>query len=71
MPLTIIGKDSRFEYDLNRDLSDCVYEDAWGKPVWRKTLPKAIIKESHQKHKIAAHSIYTHFSKQDIICDFR
>lgn len=51
MPLTIIGKDSRFEYDLNRNLNDCVYEDAWGKPVWRKTLPKAIIKESHQKHK--------------------
>lgn len=51
MPVTITGNDSRFEYDLNRSLEHCVYEDAWGKQVWRKPLSKAIIKESQQKHK--------------------
>ena len=50
MPLTIVGLDSRFEYDLNRDPENCVYKDAWGKQVWKKPLSKALIKESSQKH---------------------
>ena len=50
MPLTIVGLDSRFEYDLNRDPENCVYIDAWGKPVWKKPLSKALIKESSEKH---------------------
>ena len=50
LPLTIVGLDSRFEYDLNRDPESCVYKDAWGKPVWKKPLSKALIKESFQKH---------------------
>tara|TARA_B100001287_G_scaffold150032_1_gene126301 strand:- start:11502 stop:13499 length:1998 start_codon:yes stop_codon:yes gene_type:complete len=50
MPLTIVGLDSRFEYDLNRDPENCVYKDAWGIPVWKKPLSKPIIKESLQKH---------------------
>ena len=35
MPWTIFGRDSRFEYDLNRDPKNCVYKDAWGKQVWK------------------------------------
>jgi len=50
MPLTIVGLDSRFEYDLNRDPENCVYKDAWGKQVWKKPLSKALIKESSEKH---------------------
>tara|TARA_B100001287_G_scaffold49581_1_gene38638 strand:+ start:21002 stop:22999 length:1998 start_codon:yes stop_codon:yes gene_type:complete len=50
MPLTIFGLDSRFEYDLNRDPENCVYKDAWGKPVWKRPLSKTILKESLQKH---------------------
>ena len=50
MPLTIVGLDSRFEYDLNRSPENCVYKDAWGKEVWKKPLSKALIKESLQKH---------------------
>ena len=50
MPLTIVGLDSRFEYDLNRDPENCIYKDAWGKPVWKKPLSKPIQKESLQKH---------------------
>lgn len=30
MPITVIGNDSRYEYDLNRPPETCVYEEAWG-----------------------------------------
>ena len=50
MPLTIVGLDSRFEYDLNRSPEKCVYKDAWGKPVWKKPLSKSLEKESLKKH---------------------
>ena len=36
MPITLIGKDSRFEYDLNRNPKECIYEEAWGNKVWKK-----------------------------------
>jgi uncharacterized protein (TIGR02421 family) len=39
MPITLIAQDSRYEYDLNRPLSRCIYRQAWGKKVWRKALP--------------------------------
>jgi len=29
-PITLIGNDSRYEYDLNRATDLCVYETAWG-----------------------------------------
>ena len=38
LPITIIGNDSRFEYDLNRDPKSCVYETAWGKEVWTEAF---------------------------------
>jgi hypothetical protein len=50
MPLTIVGLDSRFEYDLNRNPENCIYKDAWGKKVWKKQLTKSLIKESLQKY---------------------
>jgi uncharacterized protein (TIGR02421 family) len=50
MPITIIGNDSRFEYDLNRTPDECIYDDAWGKKVWNKKLTAQEIKISKQKH---------------------
>lgn len=50
LPITIIGNDSRFEYDLNRAPEDCIYEEAWGKKVWSKKLTLKEKKESLQKH---------------------
>ena len=38
LPITLVGHDSRYEYDLNRRPADCIYEEAWGKPVWKKPL---------------------------------
>ena len=46
LPITLIGRDSRFEYDLNRAPEDCIYDDAWGKPVWKKPLTKSERSES-------------------------
>ena len=50
MPITIVGLDSRFEYDLNRSPDNCIYEEAWGKKVWNKKLTNTEIKVSKLKH---------------------
>ena len=49
-PITIIGHDSRYEYDLNRATKQCVYETAWGKDVWKTPLSPEIIGISKAKH---------------------
>lgn len=50
MPMVMAGCDSRFEYDLNRAPSEAIYEDAWGKPLWRKNLPSKMKEVSITKH---------------------
>lgn len=51
MPITLIGNDSRFEYDLNRDPDSCIYEEAWGKKVWKKNLTPKEREISLRKHR--------------------
>ena len=48
MPVTLVGNDSRFEYELNR--KEPVYDVAWGKQVWKKKLTKKEKNISEQKH---------------------
>ncbi len=50
MPITLVGLDSRFEYDLNRSPETCIYEEAWGKKVWKKPLTKSEKARSLKKH---------------------
>lgn len=50
MPMVIAGCDSRFEYDLNRDPESAIYEDAWGKKLWREPLSKHKKETSLSKH---------------------
>ncbi len=50
MPITIIGLDSRYEYDLNRAPDECIYTEAWGKEVWKRRLSANEIKTTKQKH---------------------
>jgi len=50
LPLVIKGLDSRYEYDLNRPPETCVYDEAWGKPVWKTPLSEAQKNTSLQKH---------------------
>jgi hypothetical protein len=49
-PIVIAGCDSRFEYDLNRDPENAIYEDAWGKKLWKRPLTKVEHKKSLDKH---------------------
>ncbi len=49
-PIVLAGSDSRFEYDLNREPALAIYEDAWGKKLWKNPLPQAMIDKSLQKH---------------------
>ncbi|MEX1000687.1 MAG: flavohemoglobin expression-modulating QEGLA motif protein [Crocinitomicaceae bacterium] len=49
-PIVISGLDSRYEYDLNRSPETAIYEDAWGKPVWKKPLTAAEKTRSLEKH---------------------
>ncbi len=49
-PIVIAGCDSRFEYDLNRDPGNAIYEDAWGKKLWKHPLTNEEHTESLQKH---------------------
>lgn len=50
LPITLIGMDSRFEYDLNRSPEDCIYEEAWGKKVWATKLGNKERQHSLRKH---------------------
>ncbi|MDG1145217.1 MAG: flavohemoglobin expression-modulating QEGLA motif protein [Flavobacteriales bacterium] len=50
MPITLIGNDSRFEYDLNRKPEECILDEAWGKPVWKKKLTPKERQRSIKKH---------------------
>lgn len=50
MPITLIGCDTRFEYDLNRNPDECIYEEAWGKKVWKKPLSSREKQVSKRKH---------------------
>jgi hypothetical protein len=48
--ITLIGNDSRYEYDLNRNTDESVYETAWGKEVWKTPLTNEQIATSKAKH---------------------
>ncbi|MEA3547420.1 MAG: N-formylglutamate amidohydrolase [Thermodesulfobacteriota bacterium] len=49
-PITLIGHDSRYEYDLNRPTADCIYETAWGKEIWKTPLSAEAIATGKGKH---------------------
>ncbi|AVI52437.1 hypothetical protein C5O00_12470 [Pukyongia salina] len=50
LPIVIAGCDSRFEYDLNRDPANAIFEDAWGKKLWKSPLSAAMKEKSLAKH---------------------
>ena len=49
-PIVIAGCDSRFEYDLNRDPENAVFETAWGKALWHEPLSEEKKNRSIDKH---------------------
>jgi len=50
LPITIIAHDSRFEYDLNRDPKDAIYDSAWGKKLWKTPLTEEEKQRALEKH---------------------
>ncbi|WP_035415266.1 flavohemoglobin expression-modulating QEGLA motif protein [Ferrimonas kyonanensis] len=51
-PITLVGCDSRFEYDLNRAQALSTYfKSAWSKPVWRRPLSARKRNQCQQKHR--------------------
>lgn len=50
LPMVMIAQDSRYEYDLNRSPEQSVYDTAWGKKVWKKSLSKKEKNLSLSKH---------------------
>ena len=49
-PIVIAGCDSRFEYDLNRDPDNAIFETAWGKDLWHQPLSEEKKHKSLSKH---------------------
>ncbi|WP_353779957.1 N-formylglutamate amidohydrolase [Winogradskyella sp. 3972H.M.0a.05] len=49
-PIVIAGLDSRFEYDLNRDPENAVFDTAWGKQLWHEPLSEDMKQKSLDKH---------------------
>jgi hypothetical protein len=49
-PIVIAGLDSRFEYDLNRAPETAIYDDAWGKKLWKNPIPEHEKEKSLSKH---------------------
>lgn len=50
LPITLVGLDSRYEYDLNRPPAEAIYTQAWGKKVWRSPLTRQAKARSLDKH---------------------
>lgn len=69
LPITIIGLDSRFEYDLNRKPEECIYEEAWGKKVWKRPLTPTEKQTSLQKHKNFYKVVYALILKLESLYD--
>lgn len=60
LPIVIAAKDSRYEYDLNRNEQTAIYDEAWGKKVWKEDLnkeEKQISKLKHQNFYKVVHAL--------------
>lgn len=62
-PIIIAGMDSRFEYDLNREPERAIYDDAWGKQLWKQPLPEEMRVKSLQKHTNFYHVVHALIGK--------
>jgi hypothetical protein len=62
-PIVLAGRDSRFEYDLNRAPENAIYEDAWGKKLWKNPLSETEKETSLKKHQNFYTVVYTLIKK--------
>lgn len=50
LPITLVGTDSRYAYDLNRAPEAAVYDEAWGKKVWVRPPSRAERSRALERH---------------------
>lgn len=63
LPIVVSANDSRYEYDLNRDEENAIYDQAWGKEVWKQPLTKNEKDISLQKHRNFYEVVYALIQK--------
>lgn len=51
MPITVVGLDSRYAYDLNRSPEEAIFDEAWGRKVWRRPLNREERQRSLARHR--------------------
>lgn len=71
LPITLIGGDSRYEYDLNREEENCIYDIAWGKQVWKRPLTdqeKEVSLTKHRNFFKVVHALITSLEKRFGAC---
>ncbi len=51
MPITVMGLDSRYAYDLNRAPSAAIFDEAWGRKVWNRPLNREERQRSLARHR--------------------
>lgn len=66
-PVTLIANDSRYEYDLNRDPANCIYETAWGSQVWDRPLSAKERTTSLKKHENFYRVFHVLMEKLDLL----
>jgi len=59
LPIVMNARDSRYAYDLNRAPELAIYEDAWGKQVWKEPLSSEEKAESLRLHQQFYQVIHT------------
>ncbi|MEM1336209.1 MAG: N-formylglutamate amidohydrolase [Bacteroidota bacterium] len=62
-PIVIAGRDSRFEYDLNRPPEEAVFETAWGKQLWKTPISAMEKAQSLKKHQDFYQVVYALIAK--------
>jgi uncharacterized protein (TIGR02421 family) len=51
-PITLIGYNSRYEYDLNRSQKNCSPKKAWGRQIWKRRLSENDVRSILDKHEL-------------------
>lgn len=51
MPITVLGLDSRYAYDLNRAPDQAIFDEAWGRKVWSRPLNREERQRSLTRHR--------------------
>lgn len=63
LPIVVSASDSRYEYDLNRSEENAIYDQAWGKEVWKQPLTKNEKDVSLKKHRTFYEVVYALIQK--------